>query len=334
MVRAVSTASVQAVANTSAAAANNALRAAVRDAGSRTKAGTDSTSATRPVARPNTVSPSTSRCAGADRARQARRAPTGRTGRPLAWSTGRRWRRRRSWCSSVGWQAPGAAATAAAQRRTSALEGRLRSRCVTHGSPDAGSIAEPAELTTASAATVTGSPASVTSHRCHADAALHPAAARSGAGPDRASRDCTCSGRGRRALDRTRPPDGCRSDRPAQDRRSPPMARPARRAPVPDRQRSRAASAPGTPSHRRRRQDHRHCRPSGTRRGCGRPDCAGRGRRSRACPARRRARRRRRPRRPGASTTVVPVCQPRPTRWWWPTRSPATSASEPVPNGS
>jgi hypothetical protein len=30
----------------------------------------------------------------------------------------------------------------------------------------------------------------------------------------------------------------------------------------------------------------------------------------------------------------VPVCHPRPIRWWWPTRSPATSASDPVPNGS
>ncbi len=34
----------------------------------------------------------------------------------------------------------------------------------------------------------------------------------------------------------------------------------------------------------------------------------------------------------GTNTTVVPVCHPRPDRWWWPTRTPATSVIE--PNGA
>ena len=138
-VRALSTASVHAIANTSAAAANKPLSAAVRDAGSRTKVGSDSTSATLPVARPKIVSPSTSRCAG----RIARANPSWAdcASRPTSGRAQqrRRWRRRRSSCSSVG--------TSVASRRCDGdrpspngrrSTGAAGPGACTHGSPDIG----------------------------------------------------------------------------------------------------------------------------------------------------------------------------------------------------
>ena len=160
-----------------------------------------------------------------------------------------------------------------------------------------------------------------TGRRCHADPALHPAGASAGAGAD-TCRAATSSARARRVAGdaelgcRTM----CRSDRRGRGRRSPPPARPARRGPVRDRHGRRAGAARARPSRRRPPPGRRRYRRSGRRRGCGRPGCADRGHRSHACPGP--------PPRTstaatapaGTSTTVVPVCQPRPTRWWWPTR--------------
>ena len=59
--------------------------------------------------------------------------------------------------------------------------------------------------------------------------------------------------------------------------------------------------------------------------GVRRRGCADRGRRSPGCRVRRPGRRRLATVAAGGSTTVVPVRHPRPIRWWWPTRTPATS---------
>ena len=194
MVRAVSTASVQAVANTSAAAANKPLRAAVRDAGSRTKVGSDSTiaNATRRKAEDGVaVDEQVSR---ADRARQpvvrGLREPADlgpaqqRIRGDDADGCVHRWglvclRR----CDG-GLPSPNVRARRAPHvpvrdprqpgRGLDRRTGRVDDRQRRHRDSSAGQRHD---------------------HRGHADTTLHPATARTGAGADRPPSDAACTGR-------------------------------------------------------------------------------------------------------------------------------------------
>ena len=255
------------------------------------------------------------RCDGPDRRGRARRGRTAPAGRPPVGSVRRRWRhadrRVHRWCRS---RCRGDGDRLRPRRPARRRSGRRRPGGGNHGSPVPASITEPDELTTASAATVIVRP--IDRRRRSTPCRPRPACRRAGAGAgaDDAAATRRCARRRRGAGHRTRPSAGCRSGRPGRGRRSPPPVPPARRGPDRGRPEHRAGAAPGGPSPRRRQPVRRRYRPTGTRHGCGRPDCGHRERRSRVSRDRHRARRPRRPRRHGASTTVVPVCQPRPTR--------------------